>query len=836
MRTMKDSGFTLKLLVGLSLLLVIALTGCSQKSQVDATASEADAVTVTASPSSISTSVTTIIEATVWADGSTFAGEEVTFTVSPSSAGTVSPSVVTSDGSGVAATVFTPTSSGQITINASIAGGVTGHANIQVDEAESNVGNAFVWVTCDPDTLRTGELGATNVRIEVRDSLQGIPPLNTEVVVTIGENYTDANGDGYYTPGEDQLSDANDNGWWDPIGTYDSIVYTDASGIVNVSFTGQSTVARAVSVRATIRDGVLTGFDKTYLYFEPYSSASGNLGMTTDDTQLIADGASTTTVEIEVRDSDGNPAPAGTVVHLVAGEKFQDNNANGVFDASVDDLLIDANNNGLWDSYGSIPVTVTTNASGIASATYTTGTDVWDVYILAQVIDPVISASRSIMLSMSASVDLHTIFLWADVMHLSVIHTGGMQTANLHAVGYDAEGHPVPAGYPVTFTIVASPGGGEHLYNNANTGDPYIAMTDESGMATVPLTSGTISGTIKVRANWNTTMSEASQILVSAGPPKYITVAADTCNVPYWAVVNEEQAIIAIVSDTFYNPVNDSVMVYFSADEGTMKSHEVRTTDLEGRATSKWISNPIPETADGQVWIYAETDGGTVRDSSFFWNTWAPAVLTVNGLAASVPADGKSKLYFTITAVDLNGHPVIEGTKYTVKADPLSGADGTFQDGCAIAWDEGEIVSVILDEDLSMPGPTDDGIGAVVTISFRSGFATTSTHVVNVTTGSSYTKASNIDCQSTAGWGESVAITVTIKDYYNNPLGDHTLNLTASAGSVSGATQTTNSHGEAGTFFWTAPNADLTATIMITDTDPRGGSLVLTKQITVSAN
>ncbi len=88
----------------------------------------------------------------------------------------------------------------------------------------------------------------------------------------------------------------------------------------------------------------------------------------------------------------------------------------------------------------------------------------------------------------------------------------------------------------------------------------------------MPIHSGTIAGTIRIRASADTVVSNATQIMVSAGPPKYIVMGVGQCNVPYWDEVNMRQSMLAVVSDTFLNPVNDSTVVYFSCDEGTMVS------------------------------------------------------------------------------------------------------------------------------------------------------------------------------------------------------------------------------------------------------------------------
>ena len=76
---------------------------------------------------------------------------------------------------------------------------------------------------------------------------------------------------------------------------------------------------------------------------------------------------------------------------------------------------------------------------------------------------------------------------------------------------------------------------------------------------------------------------------------------------------------------------------------------------------------------------------------------------------------------------------------------------------------------------------------------------------------------------------------MAIADRYGNPLGDHTLNMTAANGVVGGATQETDAFGEAFGFTWTAPALDGDYNVVVTDTDPLGSGMVLTQKITVKA-
>ena len=419
-------------------------------------------------------------------------------------------------------------------------------------------------------------------------------------------------------------------------------------------------------------------------------------------------------------------------------------------------------------------------------------------------------------------------------MNLVVKHTGGIETANLYATGYDIFGNPVPEGMNITFTILDGPDGGEFVGTDASATEA-IAVTNSQGIATVPIHSGTISGTIRIRAFADTVLSNATQVMVSAGPPAYIVAGVDTCNVPWWYIVNERNGVAAVVSDIYLNPVNDSTLVYFSCDEGTMKSHEVRTEELEGVAYTEWISGNNVATADGIVYVYAETAGGTVACTTFFYNSSPYFTPWAVPDAFNLQADGLSTKDVTILALDENGNFMVDGT--TIDFDGgayLSIDNATLKDGFTSCQDNIKVSSSgTLDTDNSLTGGNDDGIGRVVAIvGEAAGGGITSMFTVTLTTGTAYYENCEMSCEANVAAGTDLQVRAVIQDRWGNPLGDHTLILTASAGSVSNGTQETNTYGEAFDFTFTAPGAAGNVVLTIEDTDPRGG-VVLTKSVTV---
>ncbi|MFQ5453992.1 MAG: hypothetical protein ACE5D6_07370, partial [Candidatus Zixiibacteriota bacterium] len=179
------------------------------------------------------------------------------------------------------------------------------------------------------------------------------------------------------------------------------------------------------------------------------------------------------------------------------------------------------------------------------------------------------------------------------------------------------------------------------------------------------------------------------------------------------------------------------------------------------------------------------------------------------------------------------GLPVVGGTKFGAEANFLSISGGTLEDGCYASYDRIKITSPTLVVDESLTGADDDGIGAYDNVLFYYAGSAATNYTVILNTGNSYSKNSSIDAQATVKPSQTININAIIQDRFGNPLGDHTLVMTASDGVVTNGTQETNGYGEAFGFVWTAPNsAGSAASIIITDTDPRGG-IILTKSIQV---
>ena len=620
---------------------------------------------------------------------------------------------------------------------------------------------------------------------------------------------------------------------------------TDANGVAASVFTGTSIGTATVSCTAggsTIGSSVMSVVSSTQ------TGGDGNVDISTSDATLFADGADTSMITVTLRDGSGNPAPDSTLVKLVAGEKFVDLDGNGYWTNGVDSIVSDANGNGLWDALGIIQSSAfTTGGTGVVTVPYISGNEATSVYVKASVDDNGITGSVDVQIQLTPNATISSIYMASDSMSLVIKGTGGIETATLTATGYDHQGNPVPEGLPIVFRIIDNPSNplypgqdSAHLANVLPT-ETYTAYTNSQGIASCPISSGHYSGTVRIRATAGSVLSEATQVLIASGPPTTIFVGVDVggdCNVPYWNTVNERVPVVAVVHDYMHNPVNDSAVVYFTTDESSVMSHIARTEGGEGVAASEWISGENDQAvADGIVWIIAETAGGTVKDSTWFYNTsLTDSVSLESGNPVSLLADGATKTTVTYFGWDVNGNPVHDGTDYEMNASILSVSDGQFEGACGLAWANIELSSAVLKADYSTTGGNDDGIGATDYVTLWS-FGGAATYTVTLTTGTAYKKSCAINADaSSIPLGSSTYIDAYIADRFGNPLGDHTLNMTAGTGTVTGGTQNTNMYGEAYGFQWTAPSDSASIgdhVISIQDTDPRGNNVILNVTITV---
>jgi hypothetical protein len=94
------------------------MVGCDSKGTSDKNTPDGSEVSIAASPTSLATSETSVVEAVVVSGSSGVADAVVHFVVTPSTAGNFTPEYDTTNSTGVAASVFTASTAGSAVIQA----------------------------------------------------------------------------------------------------------------------------------------------------------------------------------------------------------------------------------------------------------------------------------------------------------------------------------------------------------------------------------------------------------------------------------------------------------------------------------------------------------------------------------------------------------------------------------------------------------------------------------------------------------------------------------------------------------------------------------------------
>jgi hypothetical protein len=444
---------------------------------------------------------------------------------------------------------------------------------------------------------------------------------------------------------------------------------------------------------------------------------------------------------------------------------------------------------------------------------------------------------QSVILVPAPTGSICRILVEASAGEIGVRGTGAPEQVTLLARAYDCNENPARAGQRVGFRIIEGPGGGEYL--SGCLCDTTSALTDELGIARATLNSGTKSGTVLVQAEVSGAagISAHTPIAIAAGPPAYISIGVNQCNVLAEGYVNYENDVVALVYDTYRNPVRDRTAVWFTTDIGMVEGEDGgglgSALTLRGVATGTWHG-----AGDGGiVTVFASTHGSEVLEASTTFigsgDPYSSTFLLPTQSPVSVYADGRSEILMRVEVLDVNGLfvlPVDVEFRATYGDVPQSVRT---EDGCHASYAEGDYRALTLERDDSYTVP-DDGIGANDVVTASGGFGPYGdSFQVRLLTGNAAASRSAIDLETLPPSAQSY-FTVTVKDGWGNPLGGHALALTATQGTVT-SEGLTDSYGIAGGLSFIAPDSTGTVYVEVRDLDPNhGGNMILRKSISIT--
>ena len=421
-----------------------------------------------------------------------------------------------------------------------------------------------------------------------------------------------------------------------------------------------------------------------------------------------------------------------------------------------------------------------------------------------------------------------------SLAEIGVTQTGAPEHSMLSATAWDCLERPVGAGRRVRFEIVQGPGGGENLSGCAC--DTASALTDASGTASVTLNAGTKSGTVLIRAEavGSTGVTAHTPVAIAAGPPHYLSVGVEECNVLSCGYVNHENKVVALVYDRYRNPVRDGTGVFFTTDHGMVEGNQGLGSSIteRGIVNGNWRSGGDC----GIVTITASTLGGSLEAQTSFIGSgdpWSATYVQPSASMASMYADGEGELKLRIQVLDINGLFTLPAeVEFSTIYGEVAGIEES-DDGCSASIARAVYEAPVLVRDDSYTVP-DDGIGAIDTVPVSAGFGPLGDVLqVRLLTGPASATRSSLDLESVPP-NTQTYFTVTVKDGWGNPLGGHALSITASAGLVT-PTGTTDSYGMAGGLSFMAPDSASTVLVEVRDLDPNyGGNLILRRSVSIT--
>jgi hypothetical protein len=221
---------------------------------------------------------------------------------------------------------------------------------------------------------------------------------------------------------------------------------------------------------------------------------------------------------------------------------------------------------------GTIANVVTTDGSGLASATYSSvkadGSSCSGTVTISAFASG--SAVKKASLTVAAPVANAINFVSATPAQIFVKASGSTEQSIVQFKVLDSVGKAMP-NVPVVFTLTVNPGG-VGLGASGSLGSVTV-NSDSAGIASMSVFSGTIPGPVEVKAalqNFPSVFTTSKNLTVASGPPSqnFFSISADTFNIEGWDIDGTTANLTVRVADRQGNPVPDGTVINFTANGG----------------------------------------------------------------------------------------------------------------------------------------------------------------------------------------------------------------------------------------------------------------------------
>lgn len=270
--------------------------------------------------------------------------------------------------------------------------------------------------------------------------------------------------------------------------------------------------------------------------------------------------------------------------------------------------------------------------------------------------------------------------------NVGVVSSGSVETAGLTFAVLDSTGSPIDLNHTakVNFYLEAQPNGGEFL-------SPSYVYTNNSGQATVNLTSGTKAGIVQIRAeidlaNGKVIYSDPAAITIYGGLPDYnhFSLSSSLVNFPdptgidVWQVYSN--VIKLFVGDKYANPVRPQTAIYLTTTGGYIQGSAF--TDNMGTTLADFVvANPFPidpTLGPGFATITASTadeNKNTITRSKVVYFSGDALLTNLTPTTFNVPNGGSQAFSYDVS--DKYGNPLASGTKVSVTIEGTNvGSEG----------------------------------------------------------------------------------------------------------------------------------------------------------------
>jgi hypothetical protein len=530
-------------------------------------------------------------------------------------------------------------------------------------------------------------------------------------------------------------------------------VATNASGIASAPFTANATTGGPYTVTAAATGLTTVNFSLTNTAGAA-TSMTANAGTTPQSATINT--AFANALAVTVKDAGSNPVSGVNVTFMAPGA-----GASGKF------------------SNATATITIATNASGIASASFTANATSGGPYTVTAASAGLTTVNFSLTNTAGAA---STMTANAGTTPQSATISTAFSNP-LAVTVKDAGSNPV-SGVNVTFT---APGAGASgVFSNATA--TITIATNASGIASAPFTTNATAGgpyTVTAASAGLTTVNFSLTNTVGAAS----TMTANAGTTPQSAAINTAfaNALAVTVKDAGSNPVSGVNVTFTAPGAGAsgVFSNATATitvaTNASGIASAPFTANAI---AGGPYTVTAASAGLTTVNFSLTNLTAAPSAITPN--AGTTPQSATISTTFAnalaVTVKDAGSNPV-SGVNVTFTA-PGSGASGVFSNSSAtitVATNASGIASAPFTANATAGGP--------YTVTAASAGLTTVNFSLTNTAGAAGSMTANAGTTPQSATISTVfanALAVTVKDAGSNPVSGVNVTFTAPGSGASG--------------------------------------------------